>query len=264
MGTTSIPATHAACLKLENISKSFGGLSALDKVSFQVEQGSRQALIGPNGAGKTTLFNLISGALNPSEGRILYYGKDITHLPTHKRAALGIARTFQITNLFLNLTVFENLQIACQALKKTKFVMFRSFSSYPHLVDRTTKLLREFNLWEKRNELIRSLSYGEQRQIEVTLALAGQPRLLLLDEPAAGLSPPETQDLAILLNRLDRNITVILVEHDMDLTFQVVERIKVLYQGRLMAEGRTDEIKRNPNVQQVYLGARDAWKPFSR
>lgn len=254
MKPTGDPGIEDSCLLLENVSKSFGGLVAVNRVSLRVDPGSRRALIGPNGAGKTTLFNLISGALNPSGGRILCYGKDITRFPPYRRAALGIARTFQITNLFLNLTVFDNLLLACLALQKTKFVMFRPATSYHALIHRTTELLEEFDLWDRRNELIRDLSYGEQRQIEVALTLAGKPRLLLLDEPAAGLSPSETHDLAKLLKNLDRDVTMILVEHDMDLAFEVAEYITVLWQGTVLAEGNSDEIRGNSKVQQIYLG----------
>jgi branched-chain amino acid transport system ATP-binding protein len=212
-------------------------------------------LIGPNGAGKTTLFNLISGEFPASQGRIVHFGRDVTGMPSYKRAALGIARTFQITNLFPNLPVSENILLACQALERTKFVMFRPLSSYRPLMDRCNSLLKEFDLWGKRNELIKNLSHGDQRQIEVALALAGQPRLLLLDEPSAGLSSAETHALTLLLQKLDPNITILLIEHDMDVAFDFAEKITVLYQGRFLAEGTKEEIKSNSTVQQIYLGS---------
>jgi len=243
------------CLVLENLSKDFGGLRALDRVNLTVQPGERRALIGPNGAGKTTLFNLISGEYPVSEGKIIHFGKDVTGLPPYQRAALGIARTFQITNLFPNLTVLENLLLACQALERMKFVMFRPLSSYRHLADKSMNLLKEFGLWEKRDELVKNLSHGDQRQIEVALALAGQPRLLLLDEPAAGLSSAETHALTLLLKKLDPNITILLIEHDMDVAFEFAEKITVLYQGRFLAEGTKEEIKNNSTVQEIYLGA---------
>ena len=242
------------CLVLEGVSKNFGGLKAVAEVNLSVAHGCRRALIGPNGAGKTTLFNLISGALNPAEGRILFYGKDITSLPSYRRASLGIARTFQITNLFPNLTVLKNLLLACQALQRTKFVMFRPMSSYQALTEKAEKILKDFGLWEKRDEMIKNLSHGDQRQIEVALAMAGEPRLLLLDEPAAGLSPAETHELTQMLTRLDPAMTVIIIEHDMDLAFAVAEMITVLYQGKVLTEGSREEIKGNPMVQKVYLG----------
>jgi branched-chain amino acid transport system ATP-binding protein len=198
---------------------------------------------------------LISGALDPTGGRITYCGTDITHMPVHRRTALGITRTFQITNLFPNLSVMRNLVIACLALEKTKFVMFRHVSSFPHLTDRAEKLLQDFDLWKKRDELIKNLSHGDQRQIEVAMALAGRPRLLLLDEPTAGLSPAETRDLTRLLNQLDPAITILMIEHDMDVAFQFADTITVLCQGQKLADGNREEVKNNPMVQQIYLGA---------
>jgi branched-chain amino acid transport system ATP-binding protein len=243
------------CLILENLSKDFGGLRAVDEINLTVDPGERRALIGPNGAGKTTLFNLISGVYPASEGKIIYFEKDVTGLPSYRRAALGIARTYQITNLFPNLTVSENLLMACQALERTKFVMFRPISSYHGLIDRSNNLLKKFDLWGKRNELVKNLSHGDQRQIEVAMALAEQPRLLLLDEPAAGLSSAETHALTLLLKKLDPNITILLIEHDMDVAFEFAEKITVLYQGKFLAEGTKEEIKNNPTVQEIYLGA---------
>jgi len=242
------------CLVLQNLSKDFGGLRAVDGINLRVDPGERRVLIGPNGAGKTTLFNLLSGVYPVSGGKIIYFEKDVTGLPSYRRAALGIARTYQITNLFPNLTVSENLLMACQALTRTKFVMFRSVASYHHLGDRCNELLREFDLWGKRNELVKNLSHGDQRQIEVALALAEQPRLLLLDEPAAGLSSAETHGLTVLLKKLDPKITILLIEHDMDVAFEFAEKLTVLYQGKFLAEGTKEEIKNNPTVQEIYLG----------
>lgn len=202
------------CLVVENLTKDFGGLRAVDEVNLTIEPGERRVLMGPNGAGKTTLFNLVSGVYPSSGGRILFFDKDVTGLPSYRRAALGIARTYQITNLFPNLTVSDNILMACQALVRTKFVMFRPLSSYHHLMDRCNNLLKEFDLWGNRNELVKNLSHGDQRQIEVSLALAEKPRLLLLDEPAAGLSSAETHALTALLKKLDPSITILLIEHD--------------------------------------------------
>ncbi len=243
------------CLVVENLTKNFGGLRAVDGVNLTIQPGERRVLMGPNGAGKTTLFNMISGIYSASEGRILLFGKNVTALPSYRRAALGIARTYQVTNLFPNLTVAENLLLACQALTRTKFVVFRPVASYPRLRDRCNELLKDFALWDKRNEMVKNLSHGDQRQIEVALALAEQPRLLLLDEPAAGLSSAETHALTLLLKRLDPKITILLIEHDMDVAFEFAERITVLYQGKLLAEGSKEEIRNNPTVQEIYLGA---------
>ncbi len=242
------------CLVIENLSKDFGGLRAVDGVNLTIEPGERRVLMGPNGAGKTTLFNLVSGIYPASKGRILFFDKDVTGLPSFRRAALGMARTYQITNLFPKLTVSENILMACQALERTKFIMFRPLSSYRRLLERCDNLLREFDLWEKRNELVKNLSHGYQRQIEVAMALAEKPRLLLLDEPAAGLSSAETHALTLLLKKLDPSITILLIEHDMDVAFEFAEKITVLYHGKFLTEGTKEEVKNNPTVQEIYLG----------
>jgi branched-chain amino acid transport system ATP-binding protein len=243
------------CLVLEDLSIDFGGLRAVDGVNLAIEPGERRVLMGPNGAGKTTLFNLVSGIYPATSGRILYFDRDITGLPIYRRAALGIARTYQITNLFPKLTVAENILMSCQALTRMKFVMYRRLSSYRHLMERCDDLLKEFDLWEKRDALVKNLSHGDQRQIEVAMALAEKPRLLLLDEPAAGLSSAETHSLTLLLKKLDPSITILLIEHDMDVAFEFAEKITVLYQGKFLTEGTKEEIKSNPTVQEIYLGA---------
>jgi branched-chain amino acid transport system ATP-binding protein len=243
------------CLVLKDLSKDFGGLRAVDGVNLTIEPGERHVLMGPNGAGKTTLFNVLSGIYGASSGKILYFDQDVTRLPPYRRAALGIARTYQVTNLFPKLTVADNILMACQALVRTKFVMFRLLSSYRRLTDRCNELLKEFDLWEKRDELVKNLSHGDQRQIEVALALAEEPRLLLLDEPAAGLSSAETHGLTLLLKKLDPKITILLIEHDMDVAFEFAEKITVLYHGKYLTEGTKEEIRNNPMVQEIYLGA---------
>jgi branched-chain amino acid transport system ATP-binding protein len=243
------------CLVLENLSIDFGGLRAVNGVNLTIEPGERRVLMGPNGAGKTTLFNLVSGIYQATSGRILYFERDITGLPIYRRAELGIARTYQITNLFPKLTVAENILMSCQALTRTKFVMFRRLSSYRQLMERCNDLLKEFDLWEKRDAPVKNLSHGDQRQIEVAMALAEKPRLLLLDEPAAGLSSAETHSLTLLLKKLDPSITILLIEHDMDVAFEFAEKITVLYQGKFLTEGTKEEIKSNPTVQEIYLGA---------
>jgi branched-chain amino acid transport system ATP-binding protein len=256
---SSFPATVGKgitpCLALEDLSVDFGGLRAVNEVSLKIAPGERRVLMGPNGAGKTTLFNLISGIYSSSAGRIIYFDKDITKMPIHRRAKLGIARTYQVTNLFPNLSVAENIIMACQALSRKKFVVFRPLSSYGRFTERCNELLKEFGLWEKRNIRIKNLSHGDQRQIEVAMALAEKPRLLLLDEPAAGLSSAETHDLTLLLKKLDPSITILLIEHDMDVAFEFAEKIAVLYQGSFLTEGTKEEIKANPIVQEIYLGA---------
>jgi branched-chain amino acid transport system ATP-binding protein len=245
------------CLVVEHLTKTFSGLVAVDNISLSVANGSRRAIIGPNGAGKTTLFNLVTGALEPTQGRIFYQGKDITRIPTHRRAGLGIARTFQVTNLFSELSVLDNILLACQASGKAKFSTFRSAYSYPETMERVMALLKEFALWEMRDEVVKNLSHGDRREIEVVLALASQPRLLLLDEPTAGLSPAETHDMTQFIKGLDPAMTILVIDHDMDVAFELSEEITVLHQGKVLAEGNKDELKNNPAVQEIYLGASD-------
>ena len=245
-------------LTLSDVSKTFGGLRAVDGVSLQVEAGERRAIIGPNGAGKTTLFNLISGELPPTQGRITLFGRDITRLPPHRRAALGIARTFQITNLFASLTVMENCLLAVQALLPTRLHLHRAVRRYPALYDRARALLKAVGIGEKEGETVRNLSHGEQRQLEVALALAGEPKLLLLDEPTAGLSPAESQMMTQLLRTLDRSITLLIIEHHMDVVLDLAERIAVLHFGGVLADGPKDAVRANRQVQEIYLGGAEA------
>ena len=252
--TASIPRPERDCLTLESVSKSFGGVDAISQVDLRVAQRERRAILGPNGAGKTTLFNLISGALKPTSGRLFLLGKEITSMASHRRAYLGISRTFQITNLFPGLTVLDNLVIAAQALQKTKFVMFRPVTSFNDLYQRVEKVLVKVGMIDKRREVVKNLSYGEQRQIEVAMALFTEPRLLLLDEPTAGLAPAESSGMVSMLKGLDENITILIIEHDMDVAFEIADRITVLSFGKILAEGGREEIRANETVQQVYLG----------
>jgi branched-chain amino acid transport system ATP-binding protein len=247
-------APSSACLVLDGVSRHFGGLKAVDNVSLTLQPGDRHALIGPNGAGKTTLFNVVSGELRATAGTITLNGTDVTRLAPHQRAARGIARTFQITKLFPNLTVLENMLVACEALDRRKFTMHRPLSSCADLVERATNLLDTCRLSPFRLELARNLSYGDQRKLEVALSMAGRPRLLLLDEPMAGLSSGERDAMQALLQTLDRSIAVLLIEHDIDVAFGFAERITVLYQGRVLLEGPNDVVSANRSVQESYLG----------
>jgi branched-chain amino acid transport system ATP-binding protein len=219
-----------------------------------MEEGERRVIIGPNGAGKTTLFNLISGFLFPSSGAIHLFGRDVTSLRPHQRAALGLARTFQVTNLFQKLTVLENILLGVQAVQSARYCFYRPVASFRGLRDEVEGILKEWNLWENREVPLRHLSYGEQRQIEVVLALATRPRLLLLDEPTAGLSPAETAQVTSIIRALPREITTLLIEHDMDVAFAIAERISVLHFGSILEEGTVEQIKGNPKVAEVYLG----------
>jgi branched-chain amino acid transport system ATP-binding protein len=245
----------AVCLRTEQLRKHYGGLRAVDGVDLEVREGERRAVIGPNGAGKTTLFHLLSGEVPASGGRILLFGRDVTRLPSFRRAALGVGRTYQVTNLFPRLSVLENTLLATLGLRREKYDPFSPLAKHREPMEDARRLLEEFGLWEKRDCPIGSLSYGEQRQLEIILALAGRPRLLLLDEPTAGLSPAETQAVTQLIRGLDSRITVLLIEHDMDVAFQVAQRITVLHFGRVLAEGTVEEVRANPEVQAIYLGS---------
>ena len=242
-------------LELEGVSKSFGGLQALAGVTFAVRPGERRALIGPNGAGKTTLFNLISGSLPVTAGTITLFGRDVTDTPAHVRAAEGLARTFQITNLFPDLTVLENCVLAVQALTPTRFAMLRPVGAYSALHARARATLESVGLDGVGDALVKNLSHGEQRQLEIALALAGRPRVLLLDEPTAGLSPAESRLMAGLLARLDPAITVLMIEHDMDIALELSPHVTVLHYGRVIADGPRAEVRRDPEVREIYLGA---------
>jgi branched-chain amino acid transport system ATP-binding protein len=241
-------------LSLSNVSKAFDGLRAVDGVSLAVTAGERRAIIGPNGAGKTTLFSLISGETKPTEGQIHLFGRNLTRLPPHRRAALGLARTYQITNLFPRLTVLENSLLAVQALTPAKFHLYRALSGYTDHFVRARSVLESVGLHEKQDESVCNLSHGEHRQLEIALALAGAPKLLLLDEPTAGLSPAESHMMVALLKKLDPAITLLVIEHDMDVAFELTNRITVLHYGKVIADGVGHDVKSNPVVQEIYLG----------
>jgi branched-chain amino acid transport system ATP-binding protein len=244
----------AAALELSALSKSFGGLNAVRGVSLRMQPGERKAIIGPNGAGKTTLFNLITGVLPASSGRIRLFGRDITGWPSHRRTALGMARTFQITSLFPALSVLDNVLLGIGGVRRSKFVMWRSLAGYRELHDKARRLLEEAGFWERRDTEVRHLSHGEQRQIEILLALAADPQLLLLDEPAAGLASGESREMAEFLKRLDPGLAILLIEHDMDVVFDVVSHISVLHFGEVVEEGSTATIRSSGKVQEIYLG----------
>ncbi len=241
-----------AILNVDRLEKNFGALMAVNRVSFTIEPGERHAIIGPNGAGKTTLFNLISGELEPSNGLVQFVGQDITKLPPNERAQLGMARTFQRNNLFLGLSVWENVRLAGHPVKGVSPRAFGSTESPKSEIVRES--LERVGLSERRDTLARNLSYGEQRQLELAIALATQPKILLLDEPAAGMSPAETNRLLGLLRDMPRSITLLIIEHDMDVVFGLAERVTVLHYGEVLANGTTDEVRNNPRVMEVYLG----------
>jgi branched-chain amino acid transport system ATP-binding protein len=241
-------------LVVENLSKSFRGLQALVDVSFSVEEGERAVIIGPNGAGKTTLFNLVSGEIAPNNGRVYIFGKDVTKMPSNLRAHLGLARTFQITNLFLNLTLRENILLAVQGMSPSRYCIHRSLDFFEEITTKVQKLIDQHGLEESENVLVRNLSYGVQRQLEVIMALATDAKILLFDEPTAGLSPAETSVLSSMLLSLDANITLLIIEHDMDVAFRLANHLIVLHRGRVLAEGSPQQIATDHKVKGIYLG----------
>jgi branched-chain amino acid transport system ATP-binding protein len=241
-------------LELKDLTKSFGGLRAVRAVDLAVLPGDRQAIIGPNGAGKTTLFNVITGILSASSGQVLLFGRDVTQWPSHRRAALGMARTFQITSLFPRLTVLDNVLLAIKGLRRSKFVMWRPLTSYRDVHDKAMQLLEHAGFLDRRDVEVRYLSHGEQRQLEIVVGLAADPKILLLDEPAAGLSSGESAEMAKFLARLDRSLAILLIEHDMDVVFDVADRISVLHFGEVVETGAADRIRGSRKVQEIYLG----------
>ena len=247
-------AMRSPLLQLRDVSIHFGALKAVDHVTLQVDQGERVAILGPNGAGKTTLFNAITGMTPASSGRVLLDGKDITRIRPNGRARRGIARTFQITNLFFGLSVEENLLLATRGLSRSRFAFWRSGVAQGDEAPVVDSALARSHLTGKRHLLVKEISYGEQRQLELAMSLTSSPRMLLLDEPAAGLSPAERVMMAEVIRGLPSTLTLILIEHDIDLALGLVDRVVCMYQGAVLVEGKPDEVRRNAQVQEIYLG----------
>ena len=241
-------------LRLEGLSKRFGGVVATDAVSLEVAAGEVHALIGPNGAGKTTLIAQIAGVLAPDEGRILFEGRDITRLKIHARVAAGLARSYQITSIFRRFTVLDNLALAVQARSGTSFSFWRPVATEAALFDEARSIAQEIGLAERASVTAMNLAHGEQRALEVGLALATNPRLVLLDEPMAGMGPEESRRMIELVERVRKRATVLLVEHDMDAVFRLADRISVLVNGRVIATGQPEDIRANAEVKRAYLG----------
>jgi branched-chain amino acid transport system ATP-binding protein len=243
-------------LRVENISKRFGSLVAVSGVSMTIQPGELRAIIGPNGAGKTTFFNMISGFLVPSSGRIVFDDQDITMLPSARRVWRGIARTFQITEVFPELTVRENLRIAVESASGFRLRLWQSKDEGEEVSARVAELLQMSGLTQKADRLVGELAHGDQRANEIMMALALRPRLLLLDEPTAGMGDQETYDITQLIRKLhrDQKLTIVLIEHDMRVVFHLADRIMVLAEGKMLAEGTPQEIAKNEAVQAAYLG----------
>jgi branched-chain amino acid transport system ATP-binding protein len=244
-----------ALLETRDLTKSFGALTAVDGVSLRIEAGTLHSIIGPNGAGKTTFFNLLTGTFPPTSGTLLLDGNDITGTPAHRVAHLGLARSFQRTNVFPAFSLFDNVWIAAFACSRSwAGLAWRPASRYPELKERALGALADVGLGEKSARLAREISHGEQRQLELAIALAAAPRVLLLDEPAAGLSPEETRRMVALVRALKGRYTIVLIEHKMDIIMSVSDRVSVMHFGKLIADGTPEEIQRDPEVRRAYLG----------
>ena len=241
-------------LKVQGLEKRFGGLVATDKVSLDIRHGEIHALIGPNGAGKTTLIAQLSGSLASDAGRLGFDGSDISALPQHERVRRGLARSYQITSIFKKFSVLNNVALAVQARSGTSMSFWRPLAAETALFEEAAELVRRVGLGGREHAMAGNLAHGEQRQLEVGLALATQPKLILLDEPMAGMGPEESVRIIELIEKVREEVTVLLVEHDMDAVFRLADRISVLVNGRLIATGEPETIRNNPEVRKAYLG----------
>jgi branched-chain amino acid transport system ATP-binding protein len=241
-----------ALLRTERLTMRFGGLAALNGVSLSIARGEIRAVIGPNGAGKSTFFNCVTGVLRPTSGRILFDGEDISGLPPHRISQKAIARSYQITNILPGATVLENVRIAAQS-RHHSWSLLRHHRAYHDLIARSREVLASVGLADKAQELASNLSHGEQRNLEIGIALATEPKLLCLDEPTAGMSVAETHATVELIRRISADLTLLIVEHDMEVVMGLARTITVLHYGEVLAEGSPTEIQANPRVQEVYL-----------
>jgi branched-chain amino acid transport system ATP-binding protein len=243
---------EAPILRTAALSVQFGGLTALDRVDFAVARGELRAVIGPNGAGKSTFFNCLTGVLRPTSGQVLFRGEDITGLPPNRVSQKGIARSYQITNILPNATVLENVRIAVQS-RRHGWSMLAHHRAFRDIMDQAEAVLQQVGLADKAGELAANLSHGEQRHLEIGIALATEPQLLCLDEPTAGMSAAETRETMALVRRVAKDLTILIVEHDMQVVMELAERVTVLHYGEILAEGTPAEIQQNPRVLEVYL-----------
>ena len=249
------PLMSGDALVLDGVTRAFGALRAVDDVSLTVAAGQKYAVLGSNGAGKTTLFNAITGDFPPTAGRILFFGEDITALPPHERIRKGLRRTYQSSLLFRELSVRDNLFLAVRGVGNGRFSLRRASPRHASCVA-TEELLERARLSHIADELVANLAHGQQRQLEIGMALAGAPRLILFDEPAAGLSPAERRELVALLRGLPAHMSFVIIEHDLDIALRVVERVTVMHNGRVLKHGTPDEIENDAQVQAIYMGGK--------
>ncbi|MFT5258298.1 MAG: branched-chain amino acid transport system ATP-binding protein [Saprospiraceae bacterium] len=250
-------------LEINHLNKAFGGIRATDDLSLRVREGEIHAVIGPNGAGKTTFIKQLSGELRPDSGEMLFDGQNLGRVRPHKRAQLGLARSFQITSLILPMTVLENVMLAAQALSGHSFKFWAPVIEETQLRETASKYLKAVGLKNKAASIAGEIAYGEQRQLEIAMALALQPKLMLLDEPMAGMSKEETGNMIALLQGLKGTTTILLVEHDMDAVFALADTTSVMVNGHIIATGNTQEIRNNPEVEKAYLGESSSHQPSS-
>src|SRR5215510_8505888 len=254
-GTTRAPIASGDALVLESVTRTFGALRAIEDVSLSVAAGERRALIGANGAGKTTLFNAITGDFPPTAGTVRFFGEEVTDLPPHQRIRMGLRRTYQSSLLCRDLTVEENLFLAVRGVGRGRFGVLRPRAAHPTRAA-TRDLLDRVRLGRVADQQVASLSHGQQRQLEIGMALAGAPRLILFDEPAAGLSPAERRELVALLTSLPAHMSFVLIEHDLDIALKVTERVTVMHNGRVLKTGTPSEIENDAQVQAIYMGGK--------
>jgi len=241
-------------LELQDVYKDFDGLEVLFGIDMGIQQGERHAIIGPNGAGKSTIFNIITGKVLPSKGKIFFKGQDVTGTSPHKLNRHGLARSFQITNIFRTMTVFQNVRNAILSKNKIRYNMFSRLDRMKDINDQTDRVLEQIGLLDRRDVIAGLLSYGQQRALEIGLTIATEPELILLDEPTAGMSSEETREAVKLIERVTQGKTLIIVEHDMEVVFSLADRITVIYYGEVLASGPPDEIRQNQKVKDAYLG----------
>jgi branched-chain amino acid transport system ATP-binding protein len=245
-------------LRVEGLSKNFGGIEALRDVTFTVGAGEKLAIIGPNGAGKTTLLNVLNGQHSANSGHIYFMDRDITRLSVYKRAHLGMGRAFQSSTLFPSMSVLNNLLLAIHGMRPSRLHFFRPFETYDEYGGEAERHLKSVNLWEKKDNVVGDLSHGEQKRLEIAMSLALAPKLLLLDEPSAGLTTGESADVAAILRNLGPSITILIVAHDMDLVFGIADHILVLHYGEVLCQGTPDDVQCNAKVREIYMGVEDS------